>query len=154
MPTRTLAFDSEEAMAPRERLHITIRSDSVADDRSDDAFVMGVPKEHHLLDVPTKAQSIKHIEDLAAKYEEWLTARDMKRAATGFQDTFKFVKNQEGEGESQKDDDDDDDDDEGSTDTSSDEDAEGSVDEAGPNNDADTTEVRRRRRHLTPTPSH
>lgn len=50
-----LAYNSKEVMALCECLHITIRSDSVADDHFDNTFIMEVPKEHHLLNVSTKA---------------------------------------------------------------------------------------------------
>jgi len=77
-------------------------------------------------------------------------AWDIKRVATGFQDMFRFVGNQDSKGKSQKDNNDKEEEEEDSSNTSSDKDAKGSVDEVGPNNNKDTMEVRHC--HLTPIP--
>jgi len=136
-PTRTLSFDREEAMAPRERLQITIRSDLPSKDHLDDTFVLGVPKMLHLQEIPTKAQSIQHLEDLVRKYAEWLKAHKQKGAETGVGPaTFKFVKKEdpveaEEEDESEEEEEEED----------SDADADGSVELPGRSDVNDTTQV-------------
>ena len=124
--TRTLAFDPEEARAPGQRLRIAIRSDLPKDDDDDDdaTFVMGVPKMSDPLEIPTKAQSIEHLEALARGYDEWLEAHQGQSEIVTA--TFKFekrvVKVEEDDDDEDDDDDDEDEDDEDDDDDSDDDD--------------------------------
>ncbi|KAG6379800.1 hypothetical protein JVT61DRAFT_10345 [Boletus reticuloceps] len=77
--THTLAFDPKEALEPREHLWIAIRADTFGDDDVSDEFVMRAPKALYLDNIPTKARSIWHLEEMARKYTVWLEAKQ-KRA--------------------------------------------------------------------------
>ncbi|KAF8431107.1 hypothetical protein L210DRAFT_3508067 [Boletus edulis BED1] len=78
METRTLEFDIDNAMAPRERLHINVRSDMQGENGVDDRFVMGAPKMFHQFDIPQKIESIEHLEELMRRYSRWVEAKSMR----------------------------------------------------------------------------
>ncbi|KAG6369061.1 hypothetical protein JVT61DRAFT_1888 [Boletus reticuloceps] len=71
--TRTVPLNPTDAQVPSERLHVVIRSKVPVvghdnDNDNDKEFLLGVPKMFQLQEIPTKAQSIQHLEDLAEKY--------------------------------------------------------------------------------------
>ena len=89
-------------MAAGQRLRINIRCDPHhTDQHGDDEFVMGVPKSLQQAHVPTKAESMSHIQQLVQKYTEWLEQKESTE--------FKFVKD---EPQSEDDEDEDEDEDE------------------------------------------
>ena len=141
--TRTLAFDPEEARAPGQRLRIAIRSDLPKDDDDDDdaTFVMGVPKMSDPLEIPTKAQSIEHLEALARGYEEWLEVHQGQSEIATV--TFKFEKRVVKVEEVDDDDDDDDeeDDDDDSDDDDDEDDGNGNEDERDQNEGSDDVDA-------------
>lgn len=70
--TRTRFFDHTEASHPTQRLRINIRSTSdTSPDTFDDEFYFGAVT---TVSVPTKAQSIAHLQELVQKYSEWIDA--------------------------------------------------------------------------------
>ncbi|KAF8432328.1 hypothetical protein L210DRAFT_3763940 [Boletus edulis BED1] len=87
MATRTLKFDAKKATEARERLHINVRTDTPGEDSVEDRFLMGAPKMLHELDIPTKMESIEHLEELARRYSRWVEAHSKK--------PFKFVDEKE-----------------------------------------------------------
>ncbi|KAF8122099.1 hypothetical protein EV363DRAFT_1301405 [Boletus edulis] len=78
MEMRMLEFDIDNAMAPRERLHINVRSDMQGENGVDDRFVMGAPKMFHQFDIPQKIESIEHLEELMRRYSRWVEAKSMR----------------------------------------------------------------------------
>ncbi|KAF8124615.1 hypothetical protein EV363DRAFT_1132290, partial [Boletus edulis] len=88
--SRMVSFDPALAFAPRERLRINIRSETMADDEQDERFLMGAPKMFQFLEIPTKSQSIKHLEDLFKLYDQWSKAHDERVERTT--EKFQFVK--------------------------------------------------------------
>ena len=91
--TRTLEFDPDEAIAPGEQLRITIWSNTLADNDPDQdhPFIMGALKTLHMHNVPTKTESIWHLEELTRKYAKWVAAQRQK-SESGDPGFFKFKK--------------------------------------------------------------
>lgn len=127
-------------MVPRERLQIAIRTDLPSNEQLDDTFMMGVPKALHSQDVPTKAESILHLEELARKYAEWLNAHEQKKKETGAWQTFKFVKQEDSKAGEDREMEDEEEEEEADADAGADADADADGSEEG----NDTTQVRRR----------
>ncbi|KAF8429374.1 hypothetical protein L210DRAFT_931022 [Boletus edulis BED1] len=135
--THTLAFDPNEALQPRERLRIVIRADIASDEDVSDEFVMRAQKALHVDNVPTKAQSIWHLEEMEKKYSVWLEAK-RKQAETV---PFKFEPGDRTDDHSLAEDEDEDEDNEDVTDNEGECDAEGSVGEQPPPSEAMDDEV-------------
>lgn len=99
---------------------------------------MGAPKSLHLFDVPSKKESIEHLEELATQFSKWMEGRPKKAVTRGARTEdadgkFNFVKSEPAS--------DVDDDDEGEQDDSDSEaDAEGSLDDGPPPSDVDEDE--------------
>ncbi|KAG6369867.1 hypothetical protein JVT61DRAFT_13428 [Boletus reticuloceps] len=131
--TRTVAFNEKEAMAPQERLRIVIRSDVLTESELDGEFFMGTSDKLDQEDVPTKDESIYHLQDLARQYCKWVAARE-ERADSGGSTKFTYKKSEHSEAEEGTDDDDDD------SDSESDDDGDESEDENDQPEEGDESE--------------
>lgn len=82
---------------------MTIRSEILGElDEGGDSFVMGAPHMLHLFDVPTKMESIAHLEELGRQYRRWLQGQPKRPdGASADEEKFNFVKGESSDAESE-----------------------------------------------------
>ena len=96
--TQILDFNPNKVRALHQWLDIMIRFDMPGKQAKDgNDFIMWAPQTHHPLDVPTKMESIMHLNKLAKQFEKWLKNHSKEPAGNeSGNNQFNFIKNEVG----------------------------------------------------------